>query len=134
LLSSTLALTTAWMMLLGPATESSSFALLAPSFAWSVVLALQTKERSLRHGLLWGSCAFFAIAIFFGGIVPEWKIHERGVHAWGSLCYFMYLLVEPSAAVTQPCMDTAQRDDLAVTLALDPSYAAAGKENHRGNA
>src|ERR1019366_1405347 len=101
LLTSTLALTMAWTMLLGPATESSSFALLAPSFAWSIVEALQTKTRGARHGLLWGSCALFAIAVIVGGIVMEWKIHETGVHAWASLCYFAYLVIEPRASAVQ---------------------------------
>lgn len=101
LLTSTLALTTAWMMLLGPATESSSFALLAPSFAWSIVEALNTKERNARHGLLWASCVIFAIAVVLGGIVNEWRLHQTGVHAWASLCYFTYLLLEPRAPAAQ---------------------------------
>jgi hypothetical protein len=101
LLTSTLALVTAWMMLLGPATESSSFVLLAPSFAWSVIDAWGAKERSARHGMLWGSCAIFVLAVVVGGINKDWKLHEAGVHAWGSLCYFVYLLLEPKAPSKQ---------------------------------
>ena len=101
LLASTLALTTAWMMLLGPATESSSFALLAPSFAWSVVEGLNAKTRHVRQWLLWASCAMFVIAVFLGGIVHAWRIHQTGVHAWGSLCYFAYLLLERGAPAVQ---------------------------------
>ena len=95
LLTSTLALVTAWMMLLGPATESSSFALLALPFAWSVVEAVQGKTRSARHGLLWASFAMFILAVVVGGMQREWRFHEAGVHSWGSLCYLMYLLSEP---------------------------------------
>ncbi|MSQ96614.1 MAG: DUF2029 domain-containing protein [Gemmataceae bacterium] len=101
LLTSTLALVTAWMMLLGPATESSSFVLLAPSFAWSVLEAWKANERNARHGLLWGSCAIFVIAVVVGGINKDWKLHEAGVHAWGSLCYFVYLLLEPTTPAAQ---------------------------------
>jgi hypothetical protein len=104
LLTSTLALTTAWMMLLGPATESSSFALLAPSFAWSVVEALNTRPRTARHGLLWGTCAIFAIAVIVGGIFSDWRLHQAGVHAWGSLCYFAYLLTERRAPAAQEAL------------------------------
>ena len=101
LLTSTLALTMTWTMLLGPATESSSFALLAPSFAWSIVEALQANNVNARHRLLWGSCALFAIAVILGGIVNDWKIHQLGVHAWASLFYFVYLLTEPHTAQAQ---------------------------------
>ncbi len=97
LLTSALALATAWMMLLGPATESSSFALLAPSFAWSIVEALQTNERNARHGLLWGSGVLFAVAVLLGSI-KGLTLHECGVHAWASCCYFAYLLSEPYAS------------------------------------
>ncbi len=97
LLTATLALVTAWMTLLGPATESSSFVLLAPSFAWSMIEAWRSNERSARHGLLWSSFAIFGIAVFVGGVNKDWKLHEAGVHAWGSLCYFVYLLIEPAA-------------------------------------
>lgn len=94
LLTSTLALVTAWMMLLGPATESSSFVLLAPSLAWSVLEALQTTNAIGRRYLLWGSCACFAIAVLMGGFSNTVKVHSLGVHAWGSLLYFVYLLAE----------------------------------------
>jgi hypothetical protein len=94
LLSSALGLGTAWMMLLGPATESSSFALLAPSLAWSVVEALQSSEGSVRRVLLWACCVLFGSAVLLGGFSATVKIHLFGVHAWGSLLYFVYLLTE----------------------------------------
>ncbi len=99
LLTSTLALTTAWMMLLGPATESSSFALLAPSLAWSVVEALRTPAQRDRRLLLWGSCAFFGLAVFLGAFANTVLVHGMGVHSWGSLLYFVYLLKVPTPAV-----------------------------------
>jgi len=94
LLTSTLALVMAWMMLLGPATESSSFVLLAPSLAWSVLEALQTPARLDRRLLLWASCAGFGAAVLFGGFSSTVGIHGMGVHSWASLLYFVYLLAE----------------------------------------
>ena len=95
LLTSTLALTMAWTMLLGPATESSSFALLAPSLAWSVVAELEAVDGRARRGLLWVTCILFGVAVLVGGLTPRWRIHEAGVHVWASLGYFTYLLTEP---------------------------------------
>ncbi|MBI1830367.1 MAG: DUF2029 domain-containing protein [Planctomycetes bacterium] len=94
LLTHTLALSTTWMMLFGPATESSSFALLAPSFAWSIVDASSATERPARHGLLWASAAIFFVAVVIGGIVPGLGLHAMGVHVWASLCYGAYLMTE----------------------------------------
>jgi Glycosyltransferase family 87 len=95
LLTSTLALATAWMMLLGPATESSSFILLAPSFGWSILQAIMEPPRDRRRLLLWGSIACFAAAIFLGAFMATVRVHSLGVHVWGSLFYFVYLLTEP---------------------------------------
>ena len=101
LLTSTLALATAWMMLLGPATESSSFVLLAPSLAWSIVEALQASDGRARTGMLWASCVLFAVAVLLGGFSSTVKIHALGVHSWASLLYFGYLLTESGGAVTE---------------------------------
>jgi alpha-1,2-mannosyltransferase len=94
LLTATLGLAVAWMMLLGPATESSSFVLLAPSLAWSLVEALQAPALSARRVFLWLSCALFMAAVFLGGFNNAVKIHALGVHSWASLLYFIYLLTE----------------------------------------
>ena len=107
LLTSTLALVLAWMMLLGPATESSSFALLAPALAWSVVEALQAPARSGRHWLLGACCFCFLGAVILGGFTGTVKVHGMGVHSWASLVYFIYLLAErpprsATAAATLP--------------------------------
>lgn len=95
LLTGALALTTTWMMLLGPATESSSFILLAPSFGWSVLAALLTPLAGGRRLLLWGSVVCFVLAIVLGGFLATVAIHWLGVHVWGSLLYAAYLLTEP---------------------------------------
>ncbi len=103
LLTSTLALATAWMMLLGPATESSSFILLAPSFGWSILQAVIEPSPGRHRPLLWASCVCFLAAIVLGGFKSTVEIHSAGVHVWGSLLYFAHLLAEhrPAASASQ---------------------------------
>lgn len=103
LLTFATACTTAWMMLLGPATESSSFALLAPVIAWSVVERLVSREREWRELLLAASCVFFTVAVIAGGWNATLGLHAFGVYSWASLCYFVYLLVESrSIRIAEP--------------------------------
>ncbi len=101
-LTTSLTLTTTWMMLFGPATESSSFALLAPSLAWSIVESLDAFN--VRRLLLWASCACFVFAVLFGGFRATLRVHELGIHSWGSVFYFAYLLAETQ---TKPALDLA---------------------------
>ena len=98
LLVSTLALAAAWMMLLGPATESCTFVLLAPSFAWSIVAALRTNPLQARHWLLWASVSLFASVVLAASLKSTVGIHAVGIHSWASLLYFTYVLVEPAPA------------------------------------
>lgn len=101
LLTGTLALAVTWMMLLGPSPESSSFILLAPSLAWSIVAAFQTKPWNPRNGLLAGSVALYVPAVLLGSFSLTVIIHTYGVHSWATLLYFAYLLTEPRPAETQ---------------------------------
>lgn len=94
LFTSALGLVMAWMMLLGPATESSSFVLLAPSLAWSVLESLRSPARSPRHLLLGGCCLCFGVAVLLGSFSGTVRVHGMGVHSWASLLYFVYLLTE----------------------------------------
>jgi hypothetical protein len=95
LLRSVLALTITWMMLFGPATESSSFILLAPPLACSIVASASSVLTS-REVLLWSSGSLFLVAVVLGGLFKNLGVHEAGMHAWASLLYFTYLLTEPS--------------------------------------
>lgn len=115
LLTATFGLSVAWMMLLGPATESSSFVLLAPSLAWSVVAALQTRTWDVRRVGLGISCALFAAAVLLGGFSNAMKIHALGMHSWASLLYFAYLLAEerPSALAAVETAPSAEAQRLA---------------------
>ncbi len=94
LLTSSSALAIAWMMLLGPATESCSFVLLAPSLAWSIVDAAHARWRP-RNALLWSSCVLFVLSVILGGFSETVWIHGYGIHAWATLFYVGYLLGEP---------------------------------------
>lgn len=93
ILTSTLALVAVWMMLLGPATESASYALLAPSFAWALVESL--SARNPRHGLLWISALVFAVAVASGVTLETVRLHYYGIHVYGAIFYAIYLLTEP---------------------------------------
>lgn len=109
LLISTLAVTTTWMMLLGPATESSTFILLAPSLAWSVVSGFEAFEW--RHVLLWASCAGFLLAVVLGGFRMTMFAHTHGVHPWATLLYAGYLVMERNPALPILRSGTRQSSD-----------------------
>ena len=51
--------------------------------------------------LLWGSCACFVAAVLLGTFATTVKVHGMGVHAFGSVLYFAYLLMEPRPLVGQ---------------------------------
>ena len=95
-LNSTIALAAAWMLLLGPATESCTFILLAPSLAWSAVELSGLKSWHWRHGLLLGKLrVLFGVAVFFGAFPNAAQLHALGVHPLAALLYTFYLLTEP---------------------------------------
>lgn len=98
LLNSTLALGTVWMMLLGPATESCTFILLAPSLAWSFVEVRCARGWRWRRGFLFASGGLFLLAVLAGAFPNAAQLHALGMHPLGTLCYLFYLLTEP-----RPC-------------------------------
>jgi hypothetical protein len=97
LLTSTLALAAAWMMLLGPTTESCSFILMAPSLSWSIVEVLRSGASKSRVGLLAGCCACFIIAAGMASVHRLINIHAFGAHSWACVFYFGFLLTERRA-------------------------------------
>jgi hypothetical protein len=111
LLTSTLAMVCAWMMLLGPSTETSSFALVAPSLAWSVVDELRRGRWTLRGVLLGCCCAIFVVAIALASARATLRISELGVHSWASLLYLLYVLSEsqPFLVVALPRIEPLRR-------------------------
>jgi alpha-1,2-mannosyltransferase len=103
LLTATLGLGVTWMMVLGPVVESSTFLLLAPSLAASIVGALQDRQWRLRTLPLAGSAILFMAAVLLGGVANTAKLHIVGIHPLASLLYFVYLLTEsrPNAFESQ---------------------------------
>ena len=75
--------------------------MLAPSLAWSLVEAIRNGGSKGRHLLLWASAAFFASAVILADFKSFINIHAIGVHSWGSLFYFAYLLTEPHTPAQQ---------------------------------
>ncbi len=85
LLGAALVLSTCWMTLLGPATESCTYILLAPALGWAVQdVSVGGASRAVR-GLVHGSYGLFttaAVACWFPG-GPRW--HALGLQPLGAL-------------------------------------------------
>lgn len=101
LLTSTLALTVAWLLLLGPVVESSTFILLAPSLAWSMITAFKERPLSPPKYFLYASIVCLVAAVLLGGIANTAVFHATELHPMGTLFYFAYLWTErrPQALV-----------------------------------
>lgn len=78
LLAVVLMFATCWMTLLGPATEASTYALLAPALAWAVVEAFAEPRRLVARALPCLSLALFLLAGVTGWL--PWRAELR---AWG---------------------------------------------------
>jgi alpha-1,2-mannosyltransferase len=94
LLTSTLALTTGWMLLLGPAPESCTFILLAPSLAWAGLAALTPPRLSCGLLLILASAAVYLLAMIGGWLPHSTEIHSKGLHPCATLLWVVYLLQE----------------------------------------
>jgi hypothetical protein len=80
-----LALGTCWMMLCGPATESSTYVLLAPALSWAVLGAFGDRwPWPLR--MLVGSSFVLLLLSVLAGLHPSVKeLHALGPHPLGAL-------------------------------------------------
>ena len=95
LLTSALGLGVSWILVLGPVVESSTFQLLAPSLAWSLVALLRAPVWSARSLVLGGSTLLFILAAAIGSFGNTAKFHVIAIHPMASMLYFVYLLTEP---------------------------------------
>lgn len=94
LLTSLLTLACCWMTLLGPATESSTYIVLAPVLAWSLLDAwLRPEPAWIRFGFLSSYILFLAAsaASWFPGVRC---IHALGLHPLGALLLLVFFLVK----------------------------------------
>src|SRR5262249_36738383 len=76
----------AWMTLLGPATESSTYMLLAPSLAWALLEAYQERRPGPLRVLLLTSCSLLVltqVANWFADL--RLPVHALGTHAFAAL-------------------------------------------------
>jgi hypothetical protein len=82
-----------WMTLLGPATESATYILLAPTLAWSMIDALRsTVPWSIRTGLI-GSFGLFLLtqtAVWFPGTGRQ--VHALGLQPLAALILVICLI------------------------------------------
>jgi hypothetical protein len=80
-----LALGSCWMMLCGPATESSTYVLLAPALSWAVLSAFGDRwPWPLR--MLVGSSFVLLLLSVLAGVHPSVKeFHALGMHPLGAL-------------------------------------------------
>jgi hypothetical protein len=77
-LTAVLALGTCWMTLCGPATESSTFVLLAPSLAWGVLAARADHWTGLARWMP-DVAGYLLFVSFVAGVSPQ----ARNLHALG---------------------------------------------------
>src|SRR5262249_39812587 len=94
LLTAVVALAACWMMLLGPATESCTYILLAPTLAWALLESWLLPRSWLVRGLLVASCVLFVtsrVASWFPWVT---QLHALGVHPLGTLCVLACVLIE----------------------------------------
>jgi hypothetical protein len=77
-LTAVLVLGTCWMTLCGPATESSTYVLLAPALAWGMLAARAEKWTGLVRWLP-GAAAGLLLVSFLAGVSPR----ARDLHALG---------------------------------------------------
>jgi hypothetical protein len=80
-----LALGTCWMMLCGPATESSTYVLLAPALAWALLSAFGDRWPWPTRILVGSSFLLLMFSVLAGlhPSVKQW--HARGPHPLGAL-------------------------------------------------
>jgi alpha-1,2-mannosyltransferase len=101
LLCSTLALTTTWMLLLGPTSESCTFIMLAPALAWSFLDVFRSPGWSWRRSLLLASGGLFLMAVAMGAFPKASSLHALGIHPVAALLYLAYLVTERRPAAEQ---------------------------------
>jgi hypothetical protein len=115
LLTTTLALGTCWMLLFGPATESSTFALLAPSLAWAVLEAWQ-RPGWTRGPVLAG------FGLLLSTYVAGWFPVGSAYHSWGIHPLATLVLVAAFTAQALAGLRRSGRGDAVLAL---PSARAA---------
>jgi Glycosyltransferase family 87 len=84
-LTAALGLGTCWMMLCGPATESSTYAMLGPALAYAVLIAPVEPWPAAVRRLPTGSLCLFWLSAFAGALPWAASIHALGIQPLGAL-------------------------------------------------
>ncbi len=80
-----LALGTCWMMLFGPATESSTYMILGPALAWTVLEAWLLKRATWIQTLLVLSFGLFFVSWIAGAFPGTARVHALGLQPLATL-------------------------------------------------
>ena len=81
-----------WLTLFGPSTESSTYVILAPAFAYAILEVFRARVISQWIFSAMG-VTFFILAIGAGVFAGANKIHEIGFHPMGASLFFIQYLV-----------------------------------------
>jgi len=94
LLTTLLGLGACWMMLLGPATESSTYALLAPSMAWALVEGYSDSRFAWTRGPVTLSFVMLLTAFAAAWFPFAGRAHALGIHPLATLVLTGVFLVQ----------------------------------------
>lgn len=100
LLNRILAMVCCWIVLLGPATESCTYIVIAPILAWAIGKAwenqLSIRPTQLAQGFLLASLGFFLATLLAGLFPGTGRIHAAGLHPLGGLLLVAGLILQTS--------------------------------------
>jgi hypothetical protein len=102
LLNSALGLACCWMMLFGPATESSTYIVLAPTMAWALLDAWYLPRPGWIKGLVATAFGMFVLARLASLFPFAANVHALGPHPLGALLLFLALIRNTLADAAQP--------------------------------
>src|SRR5262249_57832635 len=80
-----------WMTLLGPATESCTYVLLAPGLAWWLLEARRERRARAAQGLLWASYGLLLAAQCTAWLPWGRELHNLGIHPAAALLFLATL-------------------------------------------
>jgi hypothetical protein len=102
-----------WMLLLGPATESCTYTLIAPSLAGTLVAAAAGRKVVLHFLLILGYGLFLTTTLA-AAFPQDWRVQALGLQPLGALMLLAVLLAEAGAPRPAPA---EQGPDVLVTRA-----------------
>jgi hypothetical protein len=104
LLTTLLALGSCWMILFGPATESCTYVLLAPSLAWAVLESWEEGRPAWARGGLAASYGLLLAAFLAGWFPFASRVHALGLHPMGALIFLTVLLGLSIGGLRRPAL------------------------------